>query len=141
MKLAKSSSAFAQRSLLTLINDSFSLNFLGIFHSSLLICVQSRKTHWLRCVKISCQKISTPRKSREGWPLTFWPNVQHVAPSFHLPLEYEVRSLYIYNNHSFCTRNNGLFRSHYDLDLQTGDLKLCVYIFVSWCSTKPNMFY
>ena len=74
--------------------------------------------------RISCQKISVPRKSQEGWPLTFWPKVLHVAPAFHLLLEYEVRSLEIENIHSHCTRNNGLFMSHNDLDLQTGDLKL-----------------
>ena len=92
------------------------------------------------CVTIYCQKISAPRKSPEGWPLTFWPKVRQVAPSFHLPLEYEVRSLYIKNIHSYCTRINGLFMSHNDLDLQTDDLSsMCV--FMSRCSTKPNMFY
>ena len=75
-------------------------------------------------VKISCQKISAPRKSPEGWPLIFWHKVRPVALSFHLPLEYEVRSLYIKYIHSYCTRNNGLFMSHNYLDLQTGDLKL-----------------
>ena len=58
--------------------------------------------------------------------LTFWPKVRHVAPAFHLLLEYEVRSLYIENIHNYCTRNNGLFLSQNDLDLQTGDLKLYV---------------
>ena len=126
LKLAKSSSAFGQRSLLTLINDSLSSNFRGIFLSSFLICVQSLEKHWPRCVKISCQKISTTRKSPEGWHLTFWPKVLHEAPSFHLPLEYEVRRLYIENIHSNCTWNNGLFIRHNDLDLQTGDSKLYV---------------
>ena len=91
---------------------------------------KSRKKHWPRCVKISCQKISATRKSPEGWPLTFWPKVRHVAPSFHLRLEYEVRSLYIGNIHSNCTWNNGLFTRHNDLDLQTGDLKLYVCLLV-----------
>ena len=58
--------------------------------------------------------------------LTFWPKIRHVAPAFNLLLEYEVRSLYIENIHSYCTRNNGLFLSHNDLDLQTGDQKLYV---------------
>ena len=39
------------------------------------------------------------------------------------------------NIHSYCTRSNGLFMSHYDLDLQTGELKLYV-CFLSWCSTN-----
>ena len=120
LKSAKSSSAFEQRHLLTLINDS--LSFQGMFLSSSWICVQSRKKHWPICVKISCQKISAPRKSPEGWPLTFWPKVRHVAPAFHLLLEYEVRSVYIENVHNYCTRNNGLVMSHNDLDLHTGDL-------------------
>ena len=30
------------------------------------------------------------------------------------------------NIHSYCNRNNGLFIRRNDLDLQTGDLKLCV---------------
>ena len=33
------------------------------------------KKHWPRCVKISCQKISPPKKSPTGWPLTFLPKV------------------------------------------------------------------
>ena len=109
LKLAKSSSAFGQRPLLTLINDSLSLNFMDIFLSSSWICVQSRTKHWPRFVKISCQKISAPRKSPKGWPLTFWSKVWHVSPSLHLPLEYEVTSLYIENIHtcSYYTRNNG----------------------------------
>ena len=41
-------------------------------------------------------------------------------------LEYEVISLYIENIHSYCTRNNGLFMGHNDLDIQTGDLRLYV---------------
>ena len=97
LKSANSSNIFGHRPLLTLINDSLSSNFLGIFLSSYWICVQSRKKQWPRCVKISCQKKSAPRKSPECWPLTFWPKVRHVAPSFHLPLEYEVRSHW---NHS-----------------------------------------
>ena len=44
--------------------------------------------------------------------------------SFHLPLEYEVGSLYIENIQSYYTTNNGLFMSHNDLNLQTGKLKL-----------------
>ena len=43
-------------------------------------------------------------------------------------LEYEVRSLYIENIHSYSTKNNGLFMCHNDLGLQTGDLKLYVYL-------------
>ena len=73
-----------------------------------------------RCVKISCQKINVTRKSPEGWPLTFWPNVRHVAPSCHLPLEYEVRSVYIENSHSNCTWNNGWFIRHNDLGPSNG---------------------
>ena len=70
--------------------------------------------------------MSATRKSPEGWPFNFWPNVRHVAPSFHLPLEYEVRSLYIENIHSYCTRNNGLLIRNNDLGIQTVDLKLYV---------------
>ena len=55
LKSAKSSSAFGERPLLTLINDSLSLNFLGMFLSSSWICVQNRKKNWPRCVQISCQ--------------------------------------------------------------------------------------
>ena len=58
--------------------------------------------------------------------LTFWPKVRYVAAAFHLLMENEVRSLYIEIIYSYCTRNNGLFMSHNDLDLQTGDLKLYV---------------
>ena len=72
--------------------------------------------------------MSAPRKSPVGWPLTFWPKVRHVAPAFHLLLEYEVRRLYNENINSYCTRNNGLFMSHNDPDLQTSDLKLYVCI-------------
>ena len=127
VKLAKSSSAFGQRPLLTLINDSLSSKFRSIFLSSSRVCVQRGEENTDQDVfKISCQKISVTRKSPEGWPLTFWPNVQHIAPSFRLPLEYEVRSVYIENIHSNCTWNNGLFVRHNDLDLQTGDLKLYV---------------
>ena len=53
-----------------------------------------------------------------------------MAPSFDLPLKYEVRSLYIENCHNYCTRNNGVFMSHNDLDLQTVDLKLYMYVCV-----------
>ena len=52
--------------------------------------------------------------------------IRCVAPTFHLLLKYEVRSLYIENIHSHCSRNNGLCMNHNDLDLQTGDLKLYV---------------
>ena len=92
--------------------------------------VQSIKKHRRRCVMKSCQKISAPRKSPGGWFFTISPKVRHVAPSFHLPSEYEVRSLYIWNIHSNCTRNNGSFMSHNDLDLQTGDMKLYMYLTV-----------
>ena len=106
--------------------DRLSLNFLGMFLSSFWICVQSRKKNWPRSVQIFCQKISAPRKSHEGWPLTLWPKIWDVARAFHLLLEYEVRSLYIENILSYCTRNNGLFLSHNDLHLKTSDLKLYV---------------
>ena len=56
----------------------------------------------------------------------FWPKVRYAAPAFYLLLEYEVKSLYIENIHSYCTRNNGFFMSQNDLDLQMGDLKLYV---------------
>ena len=65
-KICKSSSAFGQRPLPTLINDSLSSNCQGIFLLSSLICVQSRKKHGPRCPTISCQKISATRKSPEG---------------------------------------------------------------------------
>ena len=45
LKLAKSSSSFGQRPLLTLIIDSLSSNFRGIFLLSSWFCVQSRKKH------------------------------------------------------------------------------------------------
>ena len=49
-----------------------------------------------------------------------------MAPSFHPPLEYELRRFYNEKIHSHCTRSNGLFMSHNDLDLLTGDLKIYV---------------
>ena len=66
------------------------------------------------------------QKVAERLTLNLWPKVRYVAPAFYLLFEYEVRSLYIENIHSYCTRNNGLFINHNDLDLQTGDLKLYV---------------
>ena len=84
---------------------------MGISLLSWCIFVQSRAKHWPRCVQVSCQKISAPRKSSKGWPLTFWPKFRHVAPSRPLPFEYEVRSLYTENIHSYRTRNNGLILS------------------------------
>ena len=46
----------------------FVIKLWGNLSSSSLICVQSRKKHWPRCVNISCQKISAIRTSPEGWP-------------------------------------------------------------------------
>ena len=125
-KIGKGIKRFRTAAFTDLDQWKFVKNFLGMFLSSPWICVQSRKKNWPKYVQISCQKISAPRKSPEGWSLTFWPKVRLVAPAFHLLLEYEVKSLYIENIHSYCTRNNALFMSHSDLDLQTGDLKLCV---------------
>ena len=51
---------------------------------------------------------------------------RYLAPSFHLPFEYEVRRFYIENIHSYSTRNKGLFMYHNDLDLQIRGLKLYV---------------
>ena len=124
-KIGKVLKRFPRPAFTDLDNWQFVLKYSGHLLSS-WTCLQSRKKHWPRRVKISCQKISANRKSPEGWPLTFWPKVRHVAPSFHLPLEYEVRSLYIEKINSYCTRNNGLFMRHNYLDLQTGDLKLYV---------------
>ena len=64
--------------------------------------------------------------SPDDLPMTFWPKVRQVAPSVHLLLEYERRSLYIENIHIYCTKNNGLFMKHNYIDLQMGDLKLNV---------------
>ena len=72
----KSSRSFGQRSLLTLIKGSLSWNILDVFLSSSWICVENKKAHWPRCVKIASQKISATRKSKEGRPLTFWPKVR-----------------------------------------------------------------
>ena len=63
---AKSSSAFAQWLLLTLINVSLSFTFLGIILLSSWIWVQRRKKYWPRFDEISCQKKSATRKSLEG---------------------------------------------------------------------------
>ena len=142
LKSAKSSSAkpFGQQPLLTLINDSLSLNFLGIFLSSSWMCVQRRKKFWPKYVKISFQIISATGKSPEGWPLTFWSKVRYVAPFFLLPLQYDVRSLNIENIYSYCTR---IMVCLWDIMNLTFKLvtwnSMCV--FVSCCRTKSNVYY
>ena len=121
--------------------DILSQICLIIFLLSSWICVQCRNKHRVRCVKISCQKISAKRKSPEDWPLIFWPKVRHVYPSFHLPLEYELRSLYTEIIHSYHTRNNELSL----LDIMNLTLKRMTWNYMcvlrSCCSAKPNMFY
>ena len=71
----------------------FVLKLSGLLSFIILnLCAKKEDTR-PRFVKISCQKISATRKSQEGWPLTFWQKYRRVAPSFHLPLEYEVKRL------------------------------------------------
>ena len=113
---------------------------MGIFLASSWVCAQSRKKHWPRCVKISCQKVSAPRKSPKGWPLTFWPKVRHVAPSFHLPLEYEVRSLYMTTFIAIALEIMVCLWVIMTLTFKRVTRNsMCV--FLSCCSTKPNMFF
>ena len=134
------STAFGRWPLLTLINNSLSKNFLGVFPLSFCICVHSRNTDWQRCVKISWQTMSAFKKSYEAWPLTFWPKVRHVAPSFHVPLEYEVRSLSI---ETFIAVALEIMVSVWVIMTLTFKRvtwsSICV--FLSCCSTKPNMLY
>ena len=126
LKSAKSSSVFGQRHLLTLINDSLSLNFMDIFLLSSWIFVKRRKKHWPRCVKIILSENKCTQKYAERLVFDLLTQSSTCGSLFWSTIGICSKKSLHWN----CTGNNGLFMSHNDLDLHTGDLMLYVCLLV-----------
>ena len=100
----------------------------NVFLASFCIFVQRRKYLRGRYFQIFLLNGGATKKSQDGWPLTFCLKEQY-APSFYRScFKYGVRSLNTQHFYSYCSSKNVLFMGQNDLDPQTIDLNLNVYL-------------